>query len=245
MLHRPLSPVLRAWRMTCIDALLPHHCVLCGQCGTASNLCMACHDALPRASRCCRRCALPLATADAVCGPCLHSPPPWDRAVAALTYRFPTDALVCRFKFNRDFACGKLLGLELLAAVRDRGAAMPQLIVPVPLHDTRHFARTFNQADVLARGLGRALHIPVGSRLLSRTRRTQAQAGLDAASRNRNIRGAFDCARTAGQNSGSTRIALVDDVLTTGATLRECAKALRKAGAADISVWVAARAPAP
>jgi ComF family protein len=165
--------------------------------------------------------------------------------VAALTYRFPADALVCRFKFNRDFACGRLLGLELLSAVRGGGASLPDLIVPVPLHRTRHFARTFNQADILARLLGGALQIPVGSRLLSRTRRTEAQAGLDAASRNRNIRGAFNCDRFAGQIPSHARIALVDDVLTTGATLRECATALRKAGAAEVSVWVAARAPAP
>jgi ComF family protein len=165
--------------------------------------------------------------------------------VAALTYRYPADRLVCRFKFNRDFACGKLLGLELLSAIRFNGAPLPKLIVPVPLHRARHFARTFNQADVLARMLGSRLGVPVRSHLLSRTRRTKAQAGLDAAGRKRNIRGAFHCDHVADQIPVDARVALVDDVLTTGATLRECAKALRRAGATQLSVWVAARAPAP
>lgn len=245
MPHRPIGGILHSWRMVAVDALLPQHCVLCGQRGTASNLCSSCHDDLPRVGRCCRRCALPLASADPACGPCLRRPPPWNRAVAALDYVFPADRIVCRFKFNRDFACGRLLGLELLTAVRCSGAPLPELIVPVPLHRTRHFARTFNQADVLARMLGSSLHIPVGSRLLSRTRRTRAQAGLDARRRKRNIRGAIQCAGTAGQITADTRVALVDDVLTTGATLRECARALHHAGAGHLSVWVAARAPTP
>lgn len=245
MPHRPIGGILRSWRMAAVDTLLPQHCVLCGQRGTASNLCSSCHHDLPRVRRCCRRCALPLESGAPTCGPCLRRPPPWNRAVAALAYVFPADRVVCRFKFNRDFACGRLLGLELLTAVRCSGAPLPELIVPVPLHRTRHFARTFNQADVLARMLGSALHIPVRSRLLSRIRRTRAQAGLDAGHRKRNIRGAFRCDHAVDQIPIDARVALVDDVLTTGATLRECARALRRAGAADLSVWVAARAPTP
>jgi ComF family protein len=245
MLHRRVGLVLRSWRKAGVDSLLPHHCVLCGQRGTASNLCSPCHHDLPRVGRCCRRCALPFATAEPECGRCLRRPPPWDCAVAALTYAFPVDRIVCRFKFNRDFACGRLLGYELLTAVCSSEAPLPELIVPVPLHRTRHFARTFNQADVLARTLGGALQIPVRSRLLTRTRRTRAQAGLDAGHRKRNIRGAIRCDHAADQIPADARVALVDDVLTTGATLRECAKALRRAGAAHLSIWVAARAPAP
>jgi ComF family protein len=179
-----------------------------------------------------------------VCGRCLQRPPPWDRVVAALVYRFPADRLVCRFKFGRDFSCGSLLGLELLAAVRRSEARLPDLIAPVPLHRVRHYFRTFNQADMLARQLAGPLGVPVHSRLLSRSRKTRAQSGLDAAGRRRNIRGAFSAAGSARQMLDGLHVALVDDVLTTGATLVECTKILRRAGVARVSVWVAARAPA-
>jgi ComF family protein len=162
--------------------------------------------------------------------------------LAALVYRFPVDRLVCRFKFNRDLSAGALLGRELLDAIRRSGQELPDAIVPVPLHRTRQFSRTFNQAELLARQLGRALDIPVHSRLLTRNRRTAAQSGLDAAGRRRNIRGAFRLSGLRGALPSCRHIALVDDVLTTGVTLAECSRscgALRR----RISVWVAARAP--
>jgi ComF family protein len=164
--------------------------------------------------------------------------------VAALIYRYPADRLVCRFKFKRDFASGRALGQELLSAVIASGQQMPDLIAAVPLHGGRHFRRGFNQAELLARQLGRNLDVPVHGRLLSRCRRTRAQAGLDAAARHRNIRGAFRCDHKGVRLIDRAHVALVDDVMTTGATLGECTRALRLAGAGCVSVWVAARAPA-
>jgi ComF family protein len=165
--------------------------------------------------------------------------------VAPLLYAYPVDRLVCRFKFGRDFACGRLLALEMLDAVQHDAQPLPDIIAPVPLHRARHVSRTFNQADLLARLAGRALAIPVYSHLLRRKRRTRAQSGLDAAGRKRNIRGAFQCGNNAGRLAVRAHVALVDDVMTTGATLAECSKTLRRAGAARLSVWVAARAPVP
>jgi len=165
--------------------------------------------------------------------------------VAALVYRYPADWLVRRFKFNRDFSCGEVLGLEMLAAVGRCTAAPPDVLVPVPLPRLRHFGRTFNQAELLARRLGRSLGLPVHDRLLLRRRRTRAQSGLDATGRKRNIRGAFRCRHGAGEVLRGTHVALIDDVMTTGATLAECAKTLQRAGVACTTVWVAARAPAP
>jgi ComF family protein len=161
--------------------------------------------------------------------------------VAALAYVNPADWLVCRFKFGRDFSCGQVLGLELLDAISRSDQPPPDLIAPVPLHRARHFSRTFNQADLLARLLGRGMGIPVHSRLLVRNRTTRAQSGLSAAGRRRNIRGAFHCGREL--VPANAHVALVDDVMTTGATLTECTKTLRKGGVARVSVWVAARAP--
>jgi ComF family protein len=180
---------------------------------------------------------------DLVCGPCLQRPPPWREAVAALVYRFPVDRLVCRLKFSRDVSCIEILALELIDAVRRAGGEQPDIIAPVPLHRSRQFIRNFNQAELLARRIGKALGTPVRSRLLTRTRRTLAQSGLDAGQRRRNIRGAFACRGRKAIDLGGRRVAIVDDVMTTGATLAECCQTLKAAGATRISVWVAARAP--
>jgi ComF family protein len=242
-----------------LQRLLPRHCLLCGQASGEAELCAPCRSDLPRAGRSCQGCALPLPAATHAnppassnglpdgpyCGRCLRRPPPWDQALAALVYAFPADRLVVRFKFSRDLAAGAVLGRELLDAIRRSGQDLPHAIVPVPLHRTRHFSRTFNQAELLALQLGRGLGIPVHGRLLARRRRTAAQSGLDAAGRRRNLRGAFRLAAPRERLPPGSHLALVDDVLTTGVTLAECSRALRRAGAARISVWVAARAPAP
>ena len=242
MLHSAPRPSPYRWLCLCLDGLLPRHCVLCGQRSGSGNLCTPCRADLPRPGRVCRRCALPAPYAgDLPCGRCLQRPPPWDRAVAALAYVDPADWLVCRFKFGRDFSCGQVLGLELLDAISRSDHPPPDLIAPVPLHRARHFSRTFNQADLLARFLGREMGIPVHSRLLVRNRTTRAQSGLSAAGRRRNIRGAFHCGCEL--VPANAHVALVDDVMTTGATLTECTKTLRKDGVARVSVWVTARAP--
>ncbi|MDX1381916.1 MAG: double zinc ribbon domain-containing protein, partial [Xanthomonadales bacterium] len=162
-----------------VDWLMPRYCLLCGLVATDGQLCAGCCRDLPRSGPCCSLCALPLPAyvVDAGqmrCGRCLLRPPPWDAVVAALPYRSPADRLVCRFKFRRDLCCGAVLAREMLAEVRGRGGPLPEAIVPVPLHRSRFFARTFNQAELLARAVGRGLSLPVHTRLLLRRRRTRA-----------------------------------------------------------------------
>ncbi len=233
-----------------MDGLLPRYCLLCGLVATGGQLCAGCRRDLPGAGPCCTLCALPLPECDTDAGPqrcgrCLLRPPPWDAVVAALPYRFPADRLVCRFKFNRDLCCGAVLAQQMLAEIRSRREPLPGAIVPVPLHRSRYLARTFNQAELLARAVGRGLNLPVHMRLLLRRRRTRAQSGLDAAARRRNIRGAFVVQARTRRPALARHLALVDDVLTTGVTLVECARTLKRAGVVRITVWVAARAPAP
>jgi len=224
-----------------LDGLLPRHCVLCGAACGAANLCSPCRADLPRADRSCTLCALPIRLApDTVCGACLRRPPAWDGAVSGLLYRFPVDQLVCRLKFSRDLACAEILAREMLDAVILGNTEAPQMIVPVPLHRTRHFLRTFNQADLLARRLGEALGIPVCSRLLARTRRTPAQSGLDADQRRRNIRGAFACRAGGATSPAGQHVALVDDVMTTGATLDEGVRVLTTTGYHVVATCVVA-----
>ncbi len=221
-----------------LDQLLPRHCVLCGLFAGHENLCPPCSAELPNHPSACALCGLPLpAQPDKVCGACLKKPPPWDGTVAGLKYEFPVDQLVCRFKYKRNLACGQALGGALLQAIVNRGGPLPQAIVPVPLHRSRLFTRTFNQAHMLAQQLSRHLQIPVEHALLRRTRRTRAQSGLDSSQRRKNVRGAFVCHR-----HGLKHVAIVDDVMTTGRTLEECTRSLKRAGAESVTAWVAARA---
>ena len=218
--------------------VLPLHCLLCGGPGDEGlDLCRDCAAELPRNHSCCARCAWPLALPAALCGQCQRHPPPWDAAWVPFRYAWPLDRLESRFKFAADLAAGRVLAaLWQRELVADR----PQLLVPMPLHPARLRQRGYNQALELARPLARALHVPVRHDLLSRTRSTRAQTELGAIARRRNVRGAF--AAKPGV-AWPEHVALLDDVMTTGATLAECARVLRRAGVRRIDVWSLARAP--
>ncbi|MCX7512540.1 ComF family protein [Frateuria hangzhouensis] len=225
---------LHAW-------LLPWRCLLCGDAGgDGLDLCAACAAELPRNTSCCARCALPLPGAVALCGACQRKPPPWQAAWAPFRYGWPLDRLEARYKFGRDLAAGRTLS-ELWRRAAP-AVALPALILPVPLHRARLRQRGYNQALELARPLGRALEIPVRHDLLLRARATAAQTELDAAARRRNVRGAFAVCKGAALPS---HVALLDDVMTTGATLAECARMLKREGVARVDVWALARAPSP
>ena len=218
-------------------ALLPARCLVCGEGGhQGQDLCEACREALPFNRVACRRCALPLAAAG-VCGACVRTPPPFAASRAAFVYSFPLDRLLPRLKFHGDLAAGRLLSQLMVEALAP--APRPMALVPVPLHPSRLRQRGYDQALELARPLARALGVPLRADTLRRVRATAAQSELDAATRRHNVRGAF--VARAGQLPG--HVALVDDVMTTGATLAECAGALHRAGVERVDVWVAARVP--
>jgi len=220
-------------------ALLPARCLVCGESGDGGqDLCAACRQVLPWNTPACARCALPLA-APGQCGACLARPPPFEATWAALHYRFPLDRLLPRFKFHADLAAGRLLSQLMREALA--GAVRPQALVPVPLHPTRLRRRGYDQALELARPLARGFGVTLACGVLRRVRATAAQSELGAGARSHNVRGAF-----AVSGGGlPAHVALVDDVMTTGATLGECARALRGAGVERVDVWVAARAPPP
>jgi ComF family protein len=223
-----------------LDGLLPPCCILCGAEAGRDGLCPPCRAELPRQGEACARCALPGRLDGGWCGACIRTPPHFEHALAALVYVYPVDYIVHRFKFQRQFAAGETLAAELARAASAAQQPLPDVLVPVPLHFLRRAQRGFNQSELLARRVGTALDLPVATGLLRRARHTPAQSGLDVAARRRNLRGAFACRTAAG-----LQVALVDDVLTTGTTLNECALTLKAAGAAQVSVWVAARVPAP
>lgn len=221
--------------------LLPLRCLLCGAAGNNSmDLCADCAAELPRNSACCARCALPLAVAAILCGECQRRPPAWNAAWSPFRYAWPLDRLESRYKFGRDLAAGKVLTTLWLA--EPRSIDLPDLIIPVPLHRGRLRQRGYNQALELARPLAKAFDVPLQHDLLQRLRATPAQTELDAVGRRRNVSGAF--ALYPGVQL-PLHIALVDDVMTTGATLAECARTLKRAGVLRVDVWALARAPSP
>ena len=223
-----------------VRALMPARCLLCGVRGTrGTGLCAACASELPRNDRCCARCALPLESPAPLCGRCLRRAPPWDSAWAPFRYAWPLDRLEARFKFGGDLAAGRVLAQAWRGSVAP--AELPQAIVPVPLHRARLRSRGYNQSLELARSLSKSLRIPLLRDVLQRTRATEAQSELTAVQRRRNVHGAF-AARFDGDPP--QHLAILDDVFTTGATLTECARVLKRAGVKRVDVWALARAPA-
>jgi len=221
-------------------AVLPPHCLLCGHSGDSGrDLCAACAADLIRNRACCPRCALPLDAPAPLCGECLQHVPPWTAAFVPFVYASPLDQLETRFKFGRSLAAGRVLSELWLDAARATPPALAQVLIPVPLHADRLRERGYNQALELAKPLSRALNIPLRTDVLARTRATAAQSELDADARHRNLRGAF----AVNAVSLPRHVALFDDVMTTGATLRECARTLVRAGVERVDVWALARAP--
>ena len=207
-------------------------CFLCR--GAARGiLCPACDADLPRlAGTLCPRCALPSPGA-ALCGRCLADAPHYDATVAALAYRFPADTLVHALKFRSQLALAPLMGDLLIEAIRER----IDLVVPVPLSRERLRERGYNQAAEIARHVARERRARLELTVVARERNTRAQADLPWSDRARNVRGAFRCERSL----DGAAIAVVDDVMTTGATLDELAATLKRAGAARVVNWVVAR----
>jgi ComF family protein len=225
-----------------LGALWPPCCLACGERGEgARDLCRACADALPWLGIACPSCALPLPLPGpaVACGGCLQHPPPLVQVQAAFVYARPLDRLLPQLKFHGDLAAGRLL--SQLMAQACAGAPRPDALVPIPLHATRLRRRGYDQALELARPLARQFGLPLRSELLRRCKATAPQSEqASATDRQRNLRDAFQV--PAGV-SLPAHVALVDDVMTTGATLHAAAKALRRAGVPRVDAWVCARVP--
>ena len=234
----------RAWRAG-LDVLLPPLCFGCGAAveGRAA-LCLACWRRVRfLAPPVCESCGLPF-EADpgpgAVCGECARETPPFARARAAFVYDEASRGLILSFKHGDRTDAAPAFGLWLMRA----GAELlpeARLIVPVPLHWTRLFARRYNQAALLAHEVGRLAGVAVATAVLARRRRTPSQGKLGRSTRQRNLAGAFAVPERHRAAVAGKRILLIDDVLTTGATASACARALLAAGATAVDVLTLAR----
>ncbi len=181
----------------------------------------------------CPTCGLPSPGA-ATCGRCLRKRPLFDRTVAACAYAFPFDQIIQSLKFSEQLQ----LAHELAERLMPRITTIPDCIVPMPLHPARLRARGYNQSQELARHLSRRLHIPLLPHACRRVRDTPPQSTLKLKERTKNIRKAFE----ATHDFSGQHVAIVDDVMTSGASVNELALALRRSGAREISAWVMARA---
>jgi ComF family protein len=254
--RRHLGGLFAAWRGR-LEGLSGHACLLCGA-WTGATFCPDCQarDAAPRWR--CGRCAigLPDGLADhlqgrvdegrpatASCADCRGEPPPFDAAWAALDYGPPWDRLIAAFKFHASPELARPLARLMHAAV-PADAERPTLLMPVPLTAERWRERGYNQAWELARRLGPPLGLPVRDDLIERLVGGAHQASLSGPARRRQVRGAYAVPPAAVGVLAGAHVGLVDDVMTTGATLAECARVLRRAGARRITVWVLARTPA-
>lgn len=219
--------------------LLPPRCRSCdGPVGQDALLCAACTAELPWNDGACEGCARPL-SAGSRCRQCLHGRSQFDSAWCALRLETPVQHYVHALKYHADFAQAQLLGSLLAERLVRRSAPLPQLLVPVPLHPLRLMRRGYNQALEIARVVGARAGIPVAPHAVARIRQTEDQIGQSASARRRNMRAAFGVREVL----GGLHLALIDDVMTTGATLDELARVCRRAGASRIEAWAVARTP--
>jgi ComF family protein len=234
--HHRLSNPVRRFLNSCsrvVRIAFPAHCVLCASRGVSNGLCGDCTASLPRVPDArCGVCAQPL-TSGGVCAACLDTPPAYDAIRAPYAYAFPLDALIHAYKYGRDLSLAPVFATHLMAVAH----ASVDAIVPMPLSPERLRERGFNQAHELARRIGRELSCPVLPHACRKIVNTPPQATLPWAERARNIRRAFVC----DEHFEGTRIAIVDDVMTTGATLNELARNIKRAGARYVEGWVLAR----
>jgi ComF family protein len=245
--------LLNKWLTDLLNNLFPRVCVLCDAPGREHlDLCDGCITDLPWLKHCCAVCAVPLrlhqpqpnpAKQHTLCGQCLTNRPSFSRCISAFEYRYPVDKLIIEFKFSQQLIIGKVLAYlaaEIVQQQTDEND-LPDLLVPVPIHPKRLRQRGFNQALEIADVMSQRLVIPVDYQSCSRLINTASQKLLSAKQRRSNLKGAFSVNRSVAEQS----IAIVDDVVTTGATAEALAHCMVKAGARKVQVWTLARTPDP
>jgi ComF family protein len=219
--------------------LLPATCILCRGLGqNFFDLCEFCEKSLPFLEGVCYQCSMPLISAKNYCGQCLNKTPHYDHTIALFHYQFPINRLIQDLKFNERLLnadlLGKLLNEKILAAYRED--PLPECIIPVPLHHKRLSERGYNQALILSQPIAKSLSIPINSELCERTVHTTQQTKMTAEERRRNLRDAFSV-----KKNNFSHVVLMDDVMTTGSTVDEISKSLKKTGIKRVDVWCVAR----
>lgn len=207
---------------------------------SSRDLCEACFQSLPNNHFCCYQCAEIFehqTTLPSLCGHCQNNRPAFDETHAPFVYHETIRFLIKTLKFNAQHKNARLLG-ALLAESLKKSPEMPECIIPVPLHPSRYRERGFNQSIEIAKTVSKSLNVPLDLSSCQRHRATSHQANLPAKQRRKNLKNAFSVKSPL----DVCHVAIIDDVMTTGATVNELAKVLKKAGVDRVDVWVCARA---
>ncbi|NOQ16246.1 MAG: ComF family protein [Methyloprofundus sp.] len=225
-------------------SLLPATCILCNQSGMPfRDLCQPCHAALLRTTSHCLCCASEFSNnllIQSLCGKCQNKHPAFEKTYAPFTHQGAIRHLIAQLKFNRTYKYSRLLGQLLAEYIQKEADRLPELIIPVPLHPQRYRRRGFNQTLEIGKIVAHELAIPIDSTSCQRQKNTEKQSNLTGKQRHKNIRNAFKVLSP----PTATHIAIIDDVMTTGATVNELAKTLKAANRKieRIDIWVCARA---
>lgn len=234
------------WTNKLLIRLFPYRCLLCGDPqdsqARAIDLCHRCRDALAKNSSPCESCGLPIPVdaSNRLCTHCIQRRPTYDQITAPYLYQAPLDGFVTRLKFQGRLNYGPLLA-DLMRAGLKPERPQPEILLPAPLHSKRLQERGFNQAAEVTRWLSKRLEIPWSADLLQRVRYTKAQSGLDRKQRHQNVRGSF----LFRPDINYRHIAIIDDVVTTGATAEAMASAVKAEGIETVEIWALARTPEP
>lgn len=244
----PITADIRSIPRKLLDMILPPLCHICREGSTAeskSNICQPCLiDIEPMAGPLCGLCGRGFAGGDAtevtnrrLCGECIIQPPPFDRAISAIAYTGPIRKAIYRFKYNGDTRLAGTLASLMQTPLSALNYASIDIIMPIPLHRKRLTERGFNQSLLLAAALSKKTGSTVDYKSLRRVRHTTPQVELNARAREMNVKGAFEL--SGGLCLKDKTVLIVDDVYTTGSTIRECAKILKKEGARVIALTLA------
>ena len=223
-------------------SLLPPTCILCGNKGMGRmDLCQPCNDALIKIGSHCYCCAKQFSNDSShllLCGDCQKNLPEFDKTYTPYTHQGAIRYLINHCKFNGAYKHSRLLGLLLAHHLSNQADTLPELIIPVPLHPKRYRQRGFNQTLEVGKIIARELSIPIDNSCCLHIKDTPHQVSLTAKQRRKNIKNSFQMKKT----PQARHIAILDDVMTTGATANELAKTLKSSGVSQVDVWVCARA---
>ncbi|MCE2594746.1 ComF family protein [Motilimonas cestriensis] len=227
------------------QCLLPLSCLLCQQ-GIATGLvCHTCYQDLKQTYPHCLRCGLPLPTTESMCGQCVRTPPKFTKLHACGLFEPPLNQLVYHLKYQKQTTYSCVLGQLMAERIHTHAAEsvtinLPQALIPVPLHPRKERQRGFNQAQLIAEHCAKTLAIPWHSHWVKRVKNTTSQTQLNIKQRKRNMHQAFKVAALPAQLD---HVAIIDDIVTTGATINSLCKGLQKAGVKQIEIWCICRTP--
>ena len=230
------NQVTMKWYQLALNSLFPPFCCLCHRLmKVCQPICTTCQKQLPFNLSSCHRCAIPIEMG-IICGPCLVSPPPFISCIAPFHYQPPISSFIIQLKFHHQLKYAETLG-NLLAENLSKKSSLPEALIPVPLHNARLRQRGFNQAIEIAKPLTRRFKIPLLFDHCVRQKNTIPQTQLTAYSRRKNLAAAF----TIHKKIVYQHVAIIDDVMTTGQTVRMLSATLQEHGVEKIEVWCCAR----